>query len=195
MKNIDLATNLRRDTIDKIKVIQSDSDLTGTAKANRIAEIRTAANDRLTKLRRDHEQEKAKERDSLYRSLLGLSFPASATRADKEMARLNYRDALFRSDTIKTPEEALRMLGRSRMTGDKELGKAIAARAFESGWQGVLRDYASASESIADNLQELIRFEQTYGSSKTKMNESMLFSNVSETPEEAANRPSFQSKD
>ncbi len=76
----------------------------------------------------------------------------AATEVDKQAAKLNYRDALFRADTIADENAALRMLGRAQMTGDKELAKAIAARAYEQGWNRALNDYAGQSEAIQSNL-------------------------------------------
>lgn len=189
MTKTEQAANLRRSATEQIKSIQSDTDLTPAAKASRIAGIRIPANDKLTALRREYEGDKLKTRDLLHNNLFGLGgFPLTATEGDKQMAQLNYRDCLFKADTLKTSEEALRSIGRARITGDKQLAKAIAARAYEQGWSGVLNEYASLGEAIASDMRELINFDNTAGSSKANMNASMLFSKISETPEEAANR-------
>ncbi len=76
---------------------------------------------------------------------------------------------MFRADTIADEAAALRMLGRAQMTGDRELAKAIAARSYEQGWDRALNDYASQSEAIESNLQELNDFEHNLGNEQIRM--------------------------
>lgn len=141
MKNImDKATELKNNAASQIKQIQSDKDLTQTAKAKRIAEIRSKTNEKITAYKNEHYQSKKETRDSMHHRLFGLGFPLGATEADKQAAKLNYRDALFRADTITDEASALRMLGRAQMTGDRELARAVAARSYEQGWDRVLND-------------------------------------------------------
>jgi hypothetical protein len=149
MKNLtDKAAELRSNADSQIKQIQSDKDLTQTAKANRIAEIRAKTNEKITAYKSEHYQSKIETRDSLHHRLFGLGFPFGATEADKQAARLNYRDALFRADTITDEASALRMLGRAQMTGDRELARAVAVGSYEQGWDRALSDYAGQIEAI-----------------------------------------------
>ncbi len=145
---ISSASELRSNADAEIKQIQIDKDLTQTAKARRIAEIRAVTNEKITAYKSEHYKTKNETRDKLHRRLFGLGFPLGATEADKQAAKLNYRDALFRSDTIADENAALRMLGIAQMTGDKELAKAIAARSYEQGWDRALSDYAGQIEAI-----------------------------------------------
>jgi hypothetical protein len=126
----------------------------------------------------------------MHHRLFGLGFPLGATEADKQSAKLNYRDALFRADTITDEASALRLLGRAQMTGDKELGRAIASVSYEKGWGRALSDYAAQSESIQSNLQELLSYEQNLGNSQIRITESMSFEQLPETPEETKARMS-----
>lgn len=196
MKNtIDKAGDLKNNADARIKQIQSDKDLTLKGKADRIAEIRAKTNGELSALQNDNAKTKAEMRDKLHRNLFGLGYPFAATEADKQATRLNYRDALFRADTIADEAAALRMLGRAQMTGDRELAKAVAARSYEQGWNRALNDYAGQSEAIASNLQELNDFEHNLGNSQTIMHESLAFSQITETPEESKVRISGQNFD
>lgn len=191
MKNtMDKAAELKNNAASQIKQIQIDKDLTQTAKAKRIAEIRAATNEKITAYKSEHYQSKKEARDSLHHRLFGLGFPFGATEADKQAAKLNYRDALFRADTITDEAAALRMLGRAQMTGDRELAKAIASVSYEQGWNQALNDYAGQSEAIQSNLQELNDFEHNFGNEQIRMTESMSFSQIAETPEETKARMS-----
>ncbi len=191
MKNLtDKVAELRSNADSQIKQIQIDRDLTQTAKAKRNAEIRAVTNEKITAYKSEHYQSKIETRDSLHHRLFGMSFPLGATEADKQSAKLNYRDALFRADTIADEAAALRMLGRAQMTGDRELAKAIAARSYEQGWDRALSDYAGQSEAIQSNLQELNDFERNLGNAQIQLTESMSFSQIAETPEETKARMS-----
>jgi hypothetical protein len=191
MKNLtDKAAELRSNADSQIREIQANRDLTATAKAQRNSAIRAKANQSLAALQNDNAKAKMETRDSLHHRLFGLGFPLGATEADKQAAKLNYRDALFRSDAIADEDAALRLLGRAQMTGDRELAKAIAARSYEQGWNQALNDYAGQSEAIQSNLQELNDFEHNLGNAQIRITESMSFSQIAETPEETKARMS-----
>ncbi len=191
MRNImDKASELKNNADSQIREIQIDKDLTQTAKAKRIAEIRAKTNEKITVFQTEHYQSKKETRDTLHHRLFGLGFSFGATEADKQAAKLNYRDALFRSDSIADENAALRMLGRAQMTGDKELAKAIASVSYEKGWSRALNDYASQSEALQSNLQELIDYERSLGNAQIRANESMSFAQIAETQEETKARMS-----
>ncbi len=184
------ASELRASAAARIKEIQSDKDLTETAKGKRNAEIRVPTNEKLTAYKNKHEAEKMETRDKLHRQLFGIGHRFGATEADIQAAKLNYRDALFRADSIADENAALRLLGRAQMTGDKELAKAIAAVSYEKGWNRALNDYAGQSEAIQSNLQELLDYERRVGNAQDRMTESMSFTQIPETPEEQKARMS-----
>jgi hypothetical protein len=191
MKNLmDKAAELKANADSQIREIQANRDLTQTAKAKRIAEIRAKTNEKITAFQTEYHNEKKQTRDSLHHRLFGLGFSFGASEADKQSAKLNYRDALFRADTIADENAALRMLGRAQMTGDKELAKAIASVSYEKGWSRALNDYASQSEAIQSNLQELIDYERSLGNAQIRANESMSFGQIGETQEETKARMS-----
>jgi uncharacterized membrane protein YqiK len=191
MKNIMAeASKLKNNAASQIREIQLSQDLTPTAKAKRIAEIRVKTNEKITACKSDYYESKKETRDTLHHRLFGLSFPLGATEADKQAAKLNYRDALFKSDTIADEAAALRMLGRAQMTGDKELAKAIASRSYEEGWDRALNDYASQSGATQSNLQELNDYEHNLGNAQIRATESMSFSQIPETQEEQKARMS-----
>jgi hypothetical protein len=191
MRNLmDRASELKNNSDSQIKEIQSSKDLTEVAKAKRIAEIRAKTNEKVTAYKSDFYQSKKETRDSLHHRLFGLGFPLGATEADKQAAKLNYRDAMFRCDAIADEASALRVLGKAQMSGDKELAKAVAARSYEQGWNRALNDYASQSEAIQSNLQELIDYEHNLGNAQIRIIESMSFAQLPESPEEQKARMS-----
>jgi hypothetical protein len=191
MRNLmQTASDLKNNAASQIGEIQSDKDLTQTAKAKRIAEIRGRTNEKITRFQNEYYQSKTETRDTLHHRLFGLGFSLGATEADKQAAKLNYRDALFRADTIADENAALRLLGRAQMTGDRELAKAIASVSYEKGWSRALNDYASQSEAIQSNLQELLNYERSLGNAQIRANESMSFAQLPETQEEQKARMS-----
>jgi hypothetical protein len=191
MRNLmEKAAELKNNADSEIREIQSSKDLTEVAKAKRIAEIRTTTNAKITAYQAEHYESKTAMRDDLHHRLFGLGFPFGASAADKQSAKLNYRDALFRADTITDENAALRMLGRAQMTGDKELAKAIASVSYEKGWDKVLNDFASQSEAIRSNLQELNDFEHNLGNAQIRITESMSFAQLPESPQEQRARMS-----
>jgi hypothetical protein len=191
MKNLmDKASELKNNAASQIGEIQANRDLTQTAKAKRIAEIRVRTNEKITRFQSEYYESKKETRDTLHHRLFGLGFSFGATEADKQAAKLNYRDALFRSDSITDENAALRLLGRCQMTGDKELAKAIASVSYEKGWSRALNDYASQSEAIQSNLEELLDYERSLGNAQIRANESMSFAQLPETPEEQKSRMS-----
>jgi hypothetical protein len=187
---MDKAAELKANADAEIKKIQADRDSSETGKARRIAEIRSKTNGKITAYQTEHYESKKETRDSLHHRLFGLGFPLGATTADKQSAKLNYRDALFRADTITDEASAMRMLGRAQMTGDRELAKAIASVSYEKGWSRALNDYAQQNESLQNNLQELIDYERNLGNADVRMRESMAFSQIAESPEETKARMS-----
>jgi uncharacterized membrane protein YqiK len=191
MRNLmDRAAELKANADAEIKKIQSSKDLTEVAKGRRNAEIRSKTNEKISAFQSEHYQSKTEMRDTLHRRLFGLGFPLGASEADKASAKLNYRDALFRADTIADEASALRMLGRAQMTGDRELAKAIASVSYERGWHRALDDYSAQSEAIQSNLRELIDYEHNLGNAQIRIIESMSFAQLPESPEETKARMS-----
>ncbi len=186
----DKAMSLRQSAVEKIRAVQADKDLTVGAKARRIAEIREAANKKISELKSAHAKEQYEQSDKLHQRLFGLGFPLGTNEADKQLERMSYRDALFRADSMEKPEDALRLLGRARMVNDKLLAKAIAAIAYERDWAGVLNDYSGTSEAIAEDFQALNIYEQGRINAQNRVSDSMAFSGISETPEETKARMS-----
>jgi hypothetical protein len=187
--SLEKAASVRRSAGEQIKAIQADRDLTPVAKGRRIAEIRQRANDEGSKLRAGHAREQEQTRTRLHGRLFGLGFRESTSEAEKHAARASYRDAIFRADALQKPQDALRMLTRAQMIGDKLLAKAIATVSYERGWSGVLESHASADESFSADIQELREFEHQMASANGGMRENIIgFAGLSEQPEESAAR-------
>jgi hypothetical protein len=186
----DKAMSLRQSAVEKIRAVQADKDLTVGAKARRIAEIREAANKKISELKSAHVKEQFEQSDKLHHRLFGLSFKITATESDKTLERMSYRDALFRADSIEKPQDALRLLGRARMVDDKLLSKAIAAIAYERDWAGVLDDYAGTSEAVAEDFQALNIYEMGRINAQNRVSDSMSFSQIPESKEEQTARMS-----
>ncbi len=188
MNNLEQSLNFRRSADEKIKAIQADNDLTEAAKAARISDIRQHTNDQMAKLQAAHQTEKTAARESIHARLFGLGFRVAVSEAEKVAMMTSYRDAQFRADALKDSAEALRVFSRAQMTGDKLMMKALAAVAYENGWPEVLDSYGRTNESIAESLRELGSFEDESLDLNVKLNESVAFSPISETKEEATAR-------
>ncbi len=190
MNNLERAASVRSAADVQIRSVQADKDLTPEARGRRIAEIREKANNEVFKLKATHVKEKSETRDRLHRHVFGLSYKGGATEIEKLLTQANYRDALFRADSLQKPADALRMFGRAQMIDDRLLMKAIAAVSYEQGWGNVLEDYARTSPDVETGLQELQQFEGQLGNRQAQFRELTAFSGLNETPEEAKLRMS-----
>ncbi len=187
---LERATTARSRADEEIRRIQADKDLTMEAKGRRIAEIRTKANAEVAKLKATHAKETNEAYGRSLRHLFAPSYKAAATETEKQLTQLNYRDALFRADGLETPTAAQRMFGRAPMVGDKLLMQAIASVSFERNWTPVLEEFARTSPDVESGLQELQQFESQRGNRQAQFRESVAFSGLNETPEEAKLRMS-----
>lgn len=93
---------------------------------------------------------------TLRRDLFGLSGFADPN------AAISYRDAMDRAANIQDEDAAMTLLNRAELSGDTSLAKAVAARAFEAGWNRVINGYADANPSSEAKFNELIDLE-SYG--------------------------------
>jgi hypothetical protein len=84
---------------------------------------------------------------------------------------LAYRDAVDRADAIRSTEGAESMLARAQRSGDTLLARAVAAHAFNRGWNTVASSYAVEAGHTAalDELGDL------RGSTVSSLGEAALF--------------------
>jgi hypothetical protein len=165
----------------KLAEIKQDTDLTGEAKARRIAPLFREAKAVDSQLR----GERMAELRTKVRTAEREAFAAPSMRnADPALVQLNYRNALDGVEGITDPNLLSRRLDRALLTEDKALAKAAAWRANDLGAAGVVRRYMDTDEAASrkwtawsEAFSEVERVEQ--------LGESLGFgdSPISEPPE------------
>jgi hypothetical protein len=180
MDHVKQAADERRKAQRQLEAINADRDLNPEARKRRAAEVTTAANRRLTELREAYTQARTAEQERARRRLFGLSFTASASEAEKQAARLSYRDALFRVEGVTAEDVAAKLMGRASMVGDKLLMRALALVAYEQNWHTLVDQYAAEVTDAAADFETLRAGVRASVDRRLQLDTSMAFAPVSE---------------
>lgn len=168
------AADVRRHYADRCKEIRADKTLSDDGRRAHLARAYLAA-------KRDMQQVLDKDsaaRDKRHReaeeALFGFHDVVPWTVAHNDPAvAISRRDATDRAGALKTPTEALSLLARANASGDRILGKAVAAHAYEQGWTAVIDAYAQREPAFADKVAQL---DQARGGGAGLFAESMAYS-------------------
>jgi hypothetical protein len=149
------ATEIRRAAEQRISDIQSHTKPDDSERVKQIMEIRAWANEQIETQKQLHARTQDEARTRVLRRIFGLSFAGDVGEAERVAVRTSYRDAIFRADEARTPEQAQLFLERANAIGDALLARAVALIAFERNWHGVLAAYLEMHESARAPLSEL----------------------------------------
>ncbi|MFD0117662.1 hypothetical protein ACFVZL_19880 [Streptomyces sp. NPDC058320] len=151
---------IRQQLNTKTDRINSQRNLTPTAKQTMIARAFVEARDALDQVKQSETDRIGRERKQLERKLFG----SNGFSLDPNAA-VSRRDAADRAAKIETAEEALRTMQRAERDGDTTLAKAIASRAADySGdpvWANVVTTYVADKPSEADTLKAMQQLPDT----------------------------------
>jgi hypothetical protein len=136
--------------------IRNDRTLSPHGKQKELATLYLDYKPRMEKLEADENTQHQTRAKALRRDLFGLPGYADPNTA------ISYRDAQDRAASIEDEQTALRLLNRAELSGDTSLAKAVAARAFEAGWNETINQYADANPASEAKFNELIEIE-SYG--------------------------------
>jgi hypothetical protein len=135
------AEKIRAGLHDRLDKLEQDQDLTDLAKRDRGDELRQQARERMGELRSGYEQRR-RELDLQVRQAAFGAAPSSPSGVTA------YRDAVDRASKLERPSEAQESIRAAIETGDRELARAIAAKAHDQGWVDVVRAWGDAGGRI-----------------------------------------------
>jgi hypothetical protein len=133
-------SNIRNQMNKELEAIRSNQSLTAVGRKAAAARVVLNAKKEAGHLREQHITTRKARRDTLRRSLFGLPEGASAT----EVAI--WRDAQDRASRLDKEEDAAKLIERSRSAGDESMVRAIAERAVERGWTGVIDTFRTPDD-------------------------------------------------
>lgn len=188
------ASEIRRAAEQRIIAIQENAGLADADRVRQIMEIRAWANEQIETQKRFHARTQADARTRVLRRIFGLSFASGVNEADKAAVRASYRDAVFKADSIETPERAQLFLDRAAATGDALLSRAVALVAFERNWNDVLASYLESHENARQSLAELHAIDRAQKREQQFL-ETVAFSQIAETAEEQTLRLAREKKE
>lgn len=139
-----------------IEGIRNDRTLSPHGKQKELASLYLDYKPRMERLEAEETAQHQTRSKALRRDLFGLPGYADPNTA------ISYRDAQDRAASIEDEQTALTLLNRAELSGDTSLAKAVAAKAFESGWNQVINEYADANPNSEAKFNELIDLE-SYG--------------------------------
>ncbi len=158
----------------RISAIRTDGNLSEQGKREAMAAVYTPLKHQLQAIRDGIAERDQKHKVEFERKLFGL--PANALSVDV----IGYRDALDRAARLESYEQAAALLARVESSGDTGLGRAIFARAYESGgpgntgWNRIVEEYLHRYPETVDTVTELINVTPNGGRS-AQFEESMLY--------------------
>jgi hypothetical protein len=150
-----------RDFNRKLEQIRSNPDLNDEAKRRMISEVYEEAARRHQELVAEQERATAEKIARLEGGVMGISYPYSASDADKELIRMSYRDAYDRAERIagealesNTYDNLEALLERAERSGDSRLAEAVYHVATEKGIRSVADSYLSSRPTERKRWEE-----------------------------------------
>ncbi|SMG34914.1 hypothetical protein [Agreia pratensis] len=152
------AEELQNRLTSQTRAIENDGNLTDSGKREQIANQKESIKSSLAALKAQEMQYVRDTKDRLTRELFG------STTSDPSHV-IAFRDAQDRADRLADPEEAIALLNRAEVSGDKSLSSAVLLKAVTSGWRSVTRAYSAEYPDTAEKLSDLQQVEEFEGPS------------------------------
>jgi hypothetical protein len=136
-----------------IDLLDTDNTLTDTGKRAKLDNEHAQVSAKLSDLRKKEKQLIADKRQSLEKSLFGLT---SVTSSDPGQI-IAYRDAQDRAARLTQADEASQVFAAAIRSDDNTLAAAILGRALESGWDSIIAEYIKQNPSAKEQLDDLAK--------------------------------------
>jgi len=175
--------SIRRDFEERLKMVRADKTLSFWGKQARIKALYEETERQIAKLRAAHEAALQEERRELLRRAFGAYVPSWATPSEIRQIQADYRQALDRASQAESPAEALALLRRADLAGDKVLARAVGFVAAERGWDSVLDAVTAQGGVYADAVKELRQHMAAHDTAQAKFQRRMAFAAPSRPPE------------
>jgi hypothetical protein len=134
----------------------ADEILTDIGKRTKLDTERERVQTKLSDLRKKEKELIAAKKQSLEKSLFGLS---SVTSSDPGQI-IAYRDAQDRAARLTIAADAQEVFAAAIRSDDKTLAAAVLARALSNGWSGIIAEYVKQHPAAGDDLEDLRKLEQ-----------------------------------
>jgi hypothetical protein len=157
---IEKAVEIRRQHDSAVAAIKNDRRLSPEGKTQALAKAQLRAEREVKELQARYEQKTKERTERLVRDLFGSGIVSSSD-------AVSVRDAQDRVERIEDAEQAMALLQRAELSGDKVLAQAIAQKAYQAsndglgrafgggGWGAVLAAYGENHPGVADKVVEL----------------------------------------
>jgi hypothetical protein len=176
---IDDAENLRRSYLGQLAQIRQDRDLSEAAKRRQISELYNHTAAAIRELRRRYDELVTDERAALLKAAFGPFIAAGSTAGDREATIASHRVAVAQAEGMSDLAGLERLLRQAKVTGDRQLERAIAYVAYERGQARILDRIGG------DDVAALRRLDAELRDSQTRFATSMVFT-VPSRPVEAS---------
>ncbi len=140
---------------ERLDEIRADRTLSALGRRTKIRALFSETERRIAKLRAEHEAELREQRQRLLRRAFGAYVPGWATPSEIRQIQADYRQALDRAEQAANPTEALALLQRADLAGDRSLARALGLVAAERHWDGVLDAVTNLGGVHPDAIREL----------------------------------------
>jgi hypothetical protein len=134
----------------------ADETLSDIGKRAKLDAERERVSAKLSDLRKQETQLIAAKKQSLEKSLFGLS---TVTSSDPGQI-IAYRDAQDRAARLTIAADAQEVFASAMRSDDQTLAAAIVARALNAGWSSIISAYIEQHPSAGENLADLAKLGQ-----------------------------------
>lgn len=161
-QHIEKADAIRRRHDDDNNKVRARTELTSDAKRALLAKNYLAAQRQMADLQQRAGTDTAADKAKAGRDAFGVHGIAG----DSASVSISMRDAQDRSDNLKDPDDAARLLARAEQSGDEPLARAVAAKALEmysssvgggsTAWASVVDDFTATRPRAATAVQTIL---------------------------------------
>ena len=135
--------------------LDADNTLSDSGKRAKLDSEHSLVSAKLSDLRKREKELIADKRQSLERSLFGLT---TVTSTDPNQVIL-YRDVQDRAARLTQADEAGEVFAAAIRSDDKTLAAAILGRALEAGWSSIVAEYIKQNPSAKEQLDDLAKIQ------------------------------------
>lgn len=137
-------------------LLDADRNLTDSGKRAKLDSEHAQVSAKLSDLRKKEKELVNAKRQSLEKSLFGLS---SVTSSDPSHI-IAYRDAQDRASRLTQSDDATEVFAAAIRSGDKTLAAAVLARALANGWSSIVTEYIKHNPAAAEDLDDLAKIQE-----------------------------------
>jgi hypothetical protein len=136
--------------------LDADNTLSDIGKRTKLDNEHAQVSAKLSDLRKKEAELIVAKRQSLERSLFGLS---TVTSGDPSQI-IVYRDAQDRAARLTQSDDAQEVFAAAIRSDDQTLAAAVLARALANGWSGIIAEYVKQNPNASEQLDDLAKIQE-----------------------------------